>query len=128
MKIIVDMNLSPEWVNALTDGGHEAVHWSKVGAADADDSNIMAWSRQNQSIVLTTDLDFGAILAASGAGGPSVIQLRPGRHAPVTLKSFLLKAIAASQGALENGALLTIDPQRLRLRILPLGEADENNG
>ena len=37
MKILVDMNLSPGWVDFLIEAGIEAVHWSKVGASDAND-------------------------------------------------------------------------------------------
>jgi hypothetical protein len=31
MKIIVDMNLSPEWVGFFATHGIESVHWSKIG-------------------------------------------------------------------------------------------------
>lgn len=43
MKILVDMNLSPSWVDLLIEAGFEAVHWSKVGASDAIDSDVMQW-------------------------------------------------------------------------------------
>src|SRR6218665_1296178 len=32
MKLLVDMNLSPRWVDVLADAGIEAAHWSAVGA------------------------------------------------------------------------------------------------
>lgn len=31
MKLIVDMNLSPRWVEFLAGAGIEAVHWSMIG-------------------------------------------------------------------------------------------------
>lgn len=34
MKLLLDMNLSPLWVEALEEQGYEAVHWSRVGAPD----------------------------------------------------------------------------------------------
>lgn len=37
MKIIIDMNLSPEWVSVLESAGYEAVHWSTVGQPQATD-------------------------------------------------------------------------------------------
>ena len=122
MKIVIDMNLSSDWVRVLRSGGHEAVHWSEIGAAGASDGEIMNWARQHDHVVFTTDLDFGAILAASGLSGPSVIQLRPGRHFPPQLIEFLFRAIGESIASLETGALLTIDQHRLRLRILPIRE------
>ena len=31
MKVLIDMNLSPEWVGFLEREGHQAIHWSEVG-------------------------------------------------------------------------------------------------
>ena len=43
MKLVIDMNLSPEWVAVLREAGWEAVHWSTIGEAGAEDTQIMAW-------------------------------------------------------------------------------------
>lgn len=40
MKLLVDMNLSPRWVNLLADAGFEAAHWSTLGASNVPDSVI----------------------------------------------------------------------------------------
>ena len=37
MKILLDVNLSPEWVQALSAAGFETIHWSAVGAITASD-------------------------------------------------------------------------------------------
>ena len=58
-SILVDMNLSPDWVAFLQSHGHTAVHWSTVGDIRALDPEIMEWARNNGHIVLTHDLDFG---------------------------------------------------------------------
>lgn len=65
MKLLVDMNLSPRWIPLLTNGGWEAVHWSNVGKGNAPDSEIMAYAAQHDYVVLTHDMDFSAILAAT---------------------------------------------------------------
>ena len=78
MKLIVDMNLSPRWVQVLVDAGFEATHWSSLGAHNAPDSEIMAYASVNDSVVLTHDLDFGSILAATHGEKPSVVQIRAG--------------------------------------------------
>jgi predicted nuclease of predicted toxin-antitoxin system len=31
MKLLVDMNLSPQWIRVLTDAGVDAAHWSSLG-------------------------------------------------------------------------------------------------
>ena len=43
MKLLVDMNLSPRWVETFSRAGIEAVHWSSLGVANAPDSEIMAF-------------------------------------------------------------------------------------
>ena len=76
MKLLVDMNLSPRWVGVLVDAGIEVAHWSKLGASNAPDSEIMAYASVHGYVVLTHDLDFGAILAATHGEKPSVVQIR----------------------------------------------------
>jgi predicted nuclease of predicted toxin-antitoxin system len=76
MKFLIDKNLSPSWVEFLIEAGLEAVHWSAIGRGDADDAEVMQWAAQHDHVVLTSDLDFGAILAATRDRRPSVIQLR----------------------------------------------------
>lgn len=76
MKVLVDMNLSPAWIPLLVGAGFEALHWSTVGDPKSVDTTIMDWARGRGYIVFTHDLDFGSILASTGATGPSVIQVR----------------------------------------------------
>ena len=75
MKILIDMNLSPLWVDVFEEHGMQSAHWSTVGDPRASDKTIMTWARENGYIVFTQDLDFGAILATSDANAPSVIQV-----------------------------------------------------
>jgi predicted nuclease of predicted toxin-antitoxin system len=76
MKLLIDMNLSPRWGRLLGSEGFEAVHWSDVGPADASDREIMDHARTHGFVVLTHDLDSGAILAATRDAKPSVVQIR----------------------------------------------------
>jgi len=76
MKLLVDMNLSPRWVHMLRDAGWDAVHWSTVGRSNELDAEIMRYAAQNGYTVLTHDLDFSAILAATHGERPSVVQVR----------------------------------------------------
>jgi predicted nuclease of predicted toxin-antitoxin system len=47
MKILIDMNLSPDWVDVFAGHDITAVHWSKVGDPRAEDSELMSWARVN---------------------------------------------------------------------------------
>jgi predicted nuclease of predicted toxin-antitoxin system len=76
MKLLIDMNLSPRWVGVLATSGFEAAHWSTLGAGDASDVAIMSYARTHGHVVLTHDLDFSAILAATNGDKPSVVQIR----------------------------------------------------
>jgi len=120
MRFVVDMNLSPSWISFLQRAGLEAVHWSEIGRADATDHEIMQWAETNGCIVLTSDLDFSAILAATGRAGPSVVQVRSDLLRTDAIGDTVLKAIAATREELGGGALVSIDASRARVRVLPL--------
>jgi predicted nuclease of predicted toxin-antitoxin system len=120
MKFPVDMNLSPAWVEFLARAGFEAVHWSQIGPSDAVDSDVMEWAAKHGQIVLTADLDFGAILAATRQAKPSVLQVRSDDLSPDAIGAMVVRSIRQGGAELENGAILSIDTARARLRILPL--------
>jgi predicted nuclease of predicted toxin-antitoxin system len=123
MKLLVDMNLSPRWVGLLTDAGFEATHWSSLGRANAPDPEIMAFAKANGYVVLTHDLDFGTILAATHGDKPSVVQLRSEDVSPDAIGRSVIDALRQMAAELDEGALLTVDPKRTRLRVLPLQTA-----
>ncbi len=120
MKLLIDMNLSPRWVSTLTQSAIEAAHWSTLGEPNAPDSVIMAFANRNDYVVLTHDLDFGAILAATGRGKPSVVQVRASDVRPEAIGLQVVAALRQMANELDEGALLTVDANRTRLRILPL--------
>ncbi|MCL2423730.1 MAG: DUF5615 family PIN-like protein [Micrococcales bacterium] len=120
MKIIIDMNLSPRWVAYLVEAGIDATHWSDIGAHDAADADIMAFARDDGAVVLTHDLDFGAILAATQGERPSVVQIRAQDVSLESIGSHVVTALRQAAQELDDGALLTIDPNRARLTLLPL--------
>ena len=120
MKIVVDMNLSPEWVGVLRERGFAAQHWSEAGDPRAADAEIMQWAREHGAVVFTHDLDFGMLLAHSRAGGPSVIQVRTQDVSPAALGATVLAVLAAQRAAIEAGAIVTIEKDRSRVRILPI--------
>jgi predicted nuclease of predicted toxin-antitoxin system len=120
MKVIVDMNLSPRWVALLKGAGVSAMHWSDIGAVSAPDAEITAYAASNDYVVLTHDLDFSAILAATQGEKPSVVQIRSDDVSPDVIGGQVLAALRQMEDELAEGALLTIEPRRTRLRLLPL--------
>ncbi len=120
MRILIDMNLSPEWGLVLARSGWDALHWTDVGDPSAPDAEIMRWARTAGCIVFTHDLDFGALLAATGATGPSVVQMRCEDVRPASMADVVIAALRIHEPALVSGALVTIDPRRMRVTLLPL--------
>jgi len=120
VKLLVDMNLSPRWIDFLRDQGIEAKHWSAVGHGNAPDSQIMAYASTNGYVVLTHDLDFSSILAATHGERPSVVQIRSEDVGIEAIGLQVVLALRQMKPELEEGALITVDPKRTRLRMLPL--------
>ena len=120
MNFLVDMNLSPSWADFLSGAGFTAVHWSDEGAPNASDHELMHWAAERDYIVLTADLDFAAILAATEGHRPSVILVRSDILTPDVLGSAVLAAIHQAKDELVAGAIVSVDAERARLRVLPL--------
>jgi predicted nuclease of predicted toxin-antitoxin system len=120
VKLLVDMNLSPSWVDRLARHGFEAVHWSAIGAATASDNEILAYAHRHNLVLITNDLDFSAILAAGAADGPSVMQIRSQDLLSDVVVGTVAKALDAHREDIERGALLSIDEAGTRVRVLPL--------
>ena len=118
MRLVVDMNLSGDWADALQQDGHDAVHWAAIGAESADDRVTLTWARENDAVVLTRDLDFAAAVSMLDLTSPSVIQIRitqarPERHLPLGRR-----ALALHRDDLDRGAIVTIEEERIRIRKL----------
>ncbi len=120
VKILVDMNLSPDWVPLLQREGWPAVHWSIVGDPRALDQILMAWAVANGHVVFTHDLDFGTLLALTHALGPSVLQVRGQDVLPDHMGVLVVAALRQHEADLASGALVVVDESKSRVRVLPI--------
>ena len=121
MKILVDMNLSPKWVDFLIGNGIETVHWLAVGSHDDPDTDIISYARIHDFTIFTNDLDFGFLHAINYDKKPSVIQTRTGVLSTERIGDIVVSAIKQLSDDLENGALVTVDKNKIRVSLLPLG-------
>jgi predicted nuclease of predicted toxin-antitoxin system len=117
---MVDMNLSPEWLEVFAQAGWQARHWSQIGRPNADDDEIFSWAAENGQLVFTQDLDFPQILFASQGGRPSVVLLRIKNELDAVQRARVCAAIRQASVSLQTGAIMVIDDQRIRLRTLPV--------
>jgi len=120
LRLVIDMNLSPEWVAENSRNGYESVHWSTICDPRDTDIAIMAWARANDRAVFTHDLDFGTLLALTHANGPSVFQVRGQNVLPEHMGSLVIAALRQHEASLIAGALVVVDEKKSRVRILPL--------
>ena len=93
------------------------MHWSDVGDPGPDDCKRVEYAFASDLIVLTQDLDVGALLAASGESGLGAIQIRAGDKSPETLGNQVFSAREQFAGDIEQGVLVTIDTERTRVRL-----------
>jgi predicted nuclease of predicted toxin-antitoxin system len=120
LRILIDMNLSPRWTETLEGTGFEARHWSAVGDGAASDREVFEWARRHDFTVLTRDLDFGRLLALTGARSPSVVLLRMHRVLPADLGIRLTDVLRRHATDLDRGAIIALDADSDRVHLLPL--------
>ena len=121
IKLLIDMNLSPDWVPVLTRGGWPAVHWSTVGDPRASDRTIMDWAAKQGYVLFAHDLDFG-----THAGSCPMRPVQAWfRFAPMTCRRVISEVWSSPfldqhEADLASGSLVVVDESRSRVRILPI--------
>jgi predicted nuclease of predicted toxin-antitoxin system len=120
MRFLADMGISPKVVDFLQHLGYKSAHLHKEGLHRLNDSQILEKARKEGYIVLTHDLDFGELLAASGADLPSVLIFRLRNMRPENVSRYLFKIISEYSKNLESGAIITVTEGRIRMRDLLL--------
>jgi predicted nuclease of predicted toxin-antitoxin system len=121
VRFLVDNALSPRLAEGLRAAGHDAVHVRDLGLARATDDELFELAAREDRALLSEDTDFGTILALRAEQRPSVLLFRrmSDRRAH-TLLALLLVNIDAVAAALEAGAIVVIEPERVRVRHLPI--------
>jgi predicted nuclease of predicted toxin-antitoxin system len=120
VRFLVDESIQQRVGVLLTVAGHDAVHVADLGLLGAADDQVLAAADDSGRVLITADTDFGALLSLAGASGPSVLLLRrPGRHAPQRTEA-ILNAVETARSQIEAGALVVVEPHRMRIRKLPV--------
>lgn len=121
MKFLIDQNLSPLVATGLSEAGHDAIHVSGLGMERADDSAVLDRASAEGRVIVSADIDFGTLLAVSGADRPSVVLIRRSAdRRAIRLVELLLANLADVEEALGEGAIVALDANRIRIRALPL--------
>jgi predicted nuclease of predicted toxin-antitoxin system len=121
MRFLIDNALSPVVAEGLRQADHDAIHVRDLGLAAADDETIFEHADRDQRVIVSADTDFGTILAMRNAASPSVILFRGATpRNPIGQVKLLIANLAAIAPSIERGAVVVLEPQRIRVRSLPM--------
>ena len=120
MKFLADMGISPRCVTHLRQKSHEAVHLHELGLERLSDKGILLKAYEEGFVILTHDLDFGDLLAASALTLPSVVIFRLQDMRSSNVNLYLDKILAKHVPDLEDGAILSVSEKDVRVRRLPI--------
>jgi predicted nuclease of predicted toxin-antitoxin system len=120
MKLLLDQGLPRSTAELLRRSGLDAVHVGEVGYSTADDASILKRGLDEGRVVVTLDADFHALLALSGAAFPSVIRLRTEGLKVKRAAKLISEVVERCDEELTKGAVVTVQPGRMRIRFLPL--------
>ena len=120
MRFLADMGVSMTTVRVHREQGHEVIHLRTGGYGTLSDAEILDKARREKCIVLTFDLDFGDLLAATIQSLPSVIILRMRNQTPASVTPRLLETLSSCSQELSTGAIVIVEDTRYRLRRLPI--------
>ena len=114
------MPVTPEAVEHLGRGGHEAVHASSVGLATVSDAEILGAALRERRIVITADLDYPRLLALTGAQGPGLILFRGGSYSDREMLVLLDRVLVTVTGTELERSVTVVDRKQIRRRRLPI--------
>jgi len=126
MKFLANMGISPDTVKFLHDLGYEAVHLHEEGLDRLPDPDILRKARREGYVLLTSDLDFGELLAHGGEALPSVVVFRLSNMHPESVNRHLAEVIKRFDTDLERGAIVSVTDWRIRIRQLPIKKRRES--
>ncbi|GAX43955.1 hypothetical protein NIES4075_49700 [Tolypothrix sp. NIES-4075] len=120
IKLLADMNISPQTVTALQQQGLDIIRVSEVMDGTASDLEILEFARQENRVIVTQDLDFSMLLALGGYNKPSLITLRLSLTDPNIVTQKLIDTIPQVEQILTEGGAVTIEDASVRTRRLPM--------
>jgi predicted nuclease of predicted toxin-antitoxin system len=121
MRFLADMGVSWRVVEWLRKDGHEAIHLREQQLHRLPDGGIFAMAADDQRIILTWDFDFTEIVALSGTRIVSTVVFRLMNTRSENIIRRLERVLAESARDLEEGAIVSVEESRHRVRLLPIG-------
>jgi predicted nuclease of predicted toxin-antitoxin system len=121
VRFLIDNALSPVVGEELNRARHDAVHVRDLGLQAASDEAIFDHAAADSRVIISADTDFGTLLATRKQTSPSVILFRHGsQHRPADQAALLQANLPQLGATLQAGSIVVIEPDRIRIRALPL--------
>ena len=113
-RILLDTCVWGGALTSLIERGHDVV-WSGSWEEDPGDAAILSTAKEEQRILVTLDKDFGELAVVKGFAHAGIVRLFGFRAAQMA--DAIHHVITSYQSDLENGAIITADPIRIRIRV-----------
>ena len=124
MRFLADMGMAVPVVTWLREQGHDAVHLRDEGLQRLPNGEIFTKAADEGRVILTFDLDFGEIAALARSRMASVIVFRLHNTRTPHVIERLSAVLADCSSLLANGAVVSVEEGRHRVRSLPIGRTD----
>ncbi len=125
MRFLADVGVSPQIAAWLRSQGHDVEHLLDSRQFDLADETIFAAAAAANRIIITFDLDFGAIAAAAVANAGSILLFRLSNPRNPSVLKRLETVLSAVTEPLQRGAIVVVEDARVRVRDYPILPADD---
>jgi predicted nuclease of predicted toxin-antitoxin system len=120
MKVLLDMPVSATLISVLEAHGHEGVHASQLGLAQASDTELLTIARESERIIVTADLDFPRLLSLNSASEPGIIVFRGGNYSDTEMRELLDRVLQRVSVETLESSICIVDKKRIRVARLPI--------
>ncbi len=120
MKFLADMGISPKAIDFLGTLGYSATHLNDLDLNTLPGPDILKKAREDGYVLLTHDLGFGELVAATKGSLPSVVIFRLRNMHPDRVNHYLHKILEKYKESLEHGAIISVTDGQIRVRQLPI--------
>ena len=113
MKLLLDACVWAGARTALTAAGHDVI-WAGDWSEDPGDEAILARASEERRVLVTLDKDFGELAIVRGAQHSGIVRIV--NLAAREQATACLQVLALHGDLLEAGAIVTVEPGRIRVR------------
>lgn len=120
MKVLLDTCMWGLLQQPLIDAGHDVI-WAGNWPDDPGDAAILALAHQEGRVLITLDKDFGELAIVQNAPHAGIVRLVG--FSVRQQASLCLDVLERYADELAQGAIITVDPRRVRVRPGPSSDS-----